>query len=154
MLGTAARLGQIGRNVADAELRQSPPHLRLHALRHRLPGLRRMEIVTATVGIELAEQPVPIDHLGQRAKARRRALLRDDKARVDRAGRVVEGDQQIVLPLIARSQAKREASPAFARAASRAASCPHRPPRNSSKTLLARVIAGGLWVGKGGLERE
>jgi hypothetical protein len=113
MLGTAARLGQIGCNVADAELRQSPPDLRPHALRHRLPGLRRMEIVTATVGIELAEQPVPIDHLGQRAKARRRALLRDDKARVDRAGRVVEGDQQIVLPLIARQPGEARGVPRF-----------------------------------------
>jgi hypothetical protein len=66
--------------------------------------------MAAAVGVELAEQPVFLDHLGQRAKARRRALLRDDKPRIDRAGRVVEGDHQIVLPIIARQQAKRQAS--------------------------------------------
>ena len=88
--------------MADAELRQGAPDLGLYALRHRLPGLGRMEIVAAAVGIELTEQAVPLDHLGQRAKARCRALLRDDKARVDRAGRVVEGDHQIVLPIVAR----------------------------------------------------
>jgi hypothetical protein len=88
--------------MADAELRQGAPDLRLYALRNRLPGLGRMEIVAAAVGVELAEQPVLRDHLGQRAKARPGALLLDDKARIDRAGRVVEGDHQIVLPIIAR----------------------------------------------------
>jgi len=58
------RLGRIGRNVADAKPRQCAPDLRLHALRHWLPGLERMEIVTAAVGVELTEQPMPIDHLG------------------------------------------------------------------------------------------
>jgi hypothetical protein len=50
-LRTAARLERIGREVADANLRQSAPDLNLHGLRHRLPGLRRLEIVAAPVGI-------------------------------------------------------------------------------------------------------
>ena len=56
-----------------------------------------MEIVAAAVGVELAEQPVLVDHLSQRAKARDRALFLDDKAGVDRAGRIVEGDHKIEI---------------------------------------------------------
>jgi hypothetical protein len=108
--------------VADAKLRQRAPDLRLHALRHWLPGLGRMEIVTAAVGVELTEQPMPIDHLGQRAKARSRALLFDDEARIDRTGRVVEGDHQIVLPIIARQ-------PGEARGILMQHHAHHRPPR-------------------------
>ncbi len=81
-----------------------------------------MEIVAAAVGVELAEQPVPVDHLGQRAKARGRALLLDDKARVDRAGRIVQGDHQIVLPIIARQPGK-------ARGILMQHHAHHRPPR-------------------------
>jgi len=109
----AARLGRIGRDVADAELRQGAPDLGLRALRHRLPGLGRMEIVAAAVGVELAEQAVLVDHLGPRAKARCRTLLLDDKPRVDRAGRVVEGDHQIVLPVIARQPGEARGIPRF-----------------------------------------
>lgn len=78
--------------MADAELRQGTPDLGLNALRYRLAGFGRMEIMAAAVGVELAEQPVLRDHLGQRAKARGCAFLLDEKARVDRAGRVVESD--------------------------------------------------------------
>jgi hypothetical protein len=46
-----------------------PPDLSLHALRHWLPGLGRVEIVADAVGVELAEQSVLRDHLGQSAKA-------------------------------------------------------------------------------------
>jgi hypothetical protein len=62
--------------------------------------------MAAAVGVELAEQPLLVDHLGQRTKARSGALLFDDKTRVDGAGRVVGGDHQIVLPLIARQPGK------------------------------------------------
>jgi len=51
----SVRLGRIGRDMADAELRQRAPDLGLHALRHPLPGLGRLEIVDAAVGAELAE---------------------------------------------------------------------------------------------------
>jgi hypothetical protein len=44
-LGTAARLGRMGRVVmADAELRQGAPDLRSHGLRHRLTGSKTGEI--------------------------------------------------------------------------------------------------------------
>ena len=72
-----------------------------------------MEIVAAAVGVELAEQPVLRDHLAQRAKARRGALLRHKKARVDRAGRVAERDHQIVLPVIARQPGEAGHVPRF-----------------------------------------
>jgi hypothetical protein len=63
-------------------------------LRYRLPLLGRVEIVAASVGVELAEQPALVDHLGQRE--------------AQSPG----------------SHAKRQASSAFARAGSGAASCP------------------------------
>jgi hypothetical protein len=72
-----------------------------------------MEIMAAAVGVELAEQPVLRDHLAQRAKARRGALLRYEKARVDRAGRVVERNHQIVLPIIARQPGEARRIPRF-----------------------------------------
>ena len=112
-LETAARLGRISCDVADAELAEGAPDLRSHGLRDRFAGLGRMEIVAASVGIELAEQPVPVDHLGQRTKARCGALLLDHKARVDRAGRVVESDHQIVLPIIARQPGEAGRIPRF-----------------------------------------
>jgi hypothetical protein len=59
------------------------------------PSLGRVEIVAASVGVELAEQPVLVDHLGQRE--------------AQSPG----------------SHAKRQASSAFARAGSGAASCHH-----------------------------
>ena len=58
-------------------------------------GLGRVEVVAAAIGVELDEQPVPLDHLGQAAKRRRRALLVDQEGRVDRRGRVVERDHQV-----------------------------------------------------------
>jgi len=71
------------------------------------------QLTSSEAGAELAEQPVLCDHLGQRAKARRRAFLLDDKARIDRAGRVVEGDHQIVLPIIAWQQGEPRRIPRF-----------------------------------------
>ena len=54
-----------------------------------------MKVVTAPVGVELAEQPVPLDHLGDAAKTRLRPFLLDQNGRVDRAGRIVEGNHEI-----------------------------------------------------------
>jgi hypothetical protein len=62
--------------------------------------------MAAPVGVELAKQSVPLDHLADPAQARCRAFLLDQKGRVDRACRVVEGDHQIVLPVIARQPGK------------------------------------------------
>jgi hypothetical protein len=83
--------------------------------RYSTPAPRpwRVEIVAAAVGVELAEQPVLRDHLGQSAKARCRALLLDDEARVDRAGRVAQRDHQIVLPVVARQPGEAGHVPRF-----------------------------------------
>src|SRR5438105_6165578 len=61
----------------------------------RAARLRGGEVVTAPVGIERGEQPAPADDLLQAAKARGGALLLDQKDRVDRARRIIEGDNQI-----------------------------------------------------------
>ena len=94
-LAAAARLRRVGGDVADAQLLQRPADLGQLGLGD-LPARRgRVEVVAAPVGVELDEQPVPLDHLGQAAKRRRRALLLDQDGRVDRRGRVVERDHQV-----------------------------------------------------------
>ncbi len=108
-LRAAARLRRIGRDVLDAELRQGAPDLGAQSWT-RLAGLGRVEVMAAPIGVERAEQPVPLDHLADRAKARLGALLIDQKGRVDRARRVVERHHQIVRPSIARQPGKGEAS--------------------------------------------
>ena len=105
-LGTAPRLGRVGRYVADAELGQGPSDLRAHRLGNRLPRLGGVKIMAAPVGVELAKQPVPLDHFGDAAKDRLGAFLLDQEGRVDRTRRLVEGDHQIVLPIIARQPGK------------------------------------------------
>jgi hypothetical protein len=62
--------------------------------------------MAAPVGIELAKQPVPVDHLADPAQARLGALLLDQKGRVDRARRIVQRHHQVVLRLIARQPGK------------------------------------------------
>jgi hypothetical protein len=51
----------------------------------------------AAVGVEGAEQPLFGDCFEQPEKARHRALFLDQDGRVDRAGRIVEGDDQIEI---------------------------------------------------------
>jgi len=65
----------------DAELGQRPSHLGQLLLVDLATGLRGREVVTAPVGIERAEQPVPANHLVQPAKARE-ASPRPYRARV------------------------------------------------------------------------
>lgn len=65
------------------------------ALVDRLAGLRGVEIVAAAVGVEAAEQALPGDRLDEPAKARRRAFLLHQEHRVDRAGGVIHGDDQV-----------------------------------------------------------
>ena len=57
-LGTAARLGRVGRDVADAELRQGAGDLRQPDLVDPPAGLLRVEIVRAPVGVEGIRAPV------------------------------------------------------------------------------------------------
>jgi hypothetical protein len=56
--------------------------------------------VAAAVGVELHEQAVPLDHLHQAAKAAQRAFLLDQEGRIDLAGGIVHGDDQVERRLI------------------------------------------------------
>lgn len=99
--------------MANAELRQGSSDLRLRLLGDRLAGFRGVEVMAAAVGVELAEQPVSCNHLGQAAKARGRALFLHHKGRIDRAGRVIQGDHQVVLPSVPRQPGKTRGIPRF-----------------------------------------
>ena len=57
--------------------------------------------MAAPVGVELAKQPVPVDPLGDAAKARERAFFRDQKGRIDRTRRIIERCHQVVLANLA-----------------------------------------------------
>ena len=81
--------------MADAQLLQRPADLGQLGLGDLPAGRGRVEVVAAAIGVELDEQAMPLDHLGQAAKRRRRALLLDQDGRVDRRGRVVERDHQV-----------------------------------------------------------
>ena len=96
--------------------------------------------MAAAIGVELDEQPMTPDHLGQAGECRRRALLLDQNGRVDRRGRVVERDHQIQRRGARSSQACRERPGAAScrPSAGAAASCDGppawapSPPRRSS----------------------
>lgn len=71
-------------------------------------GLGCMEVVAAAVGVEAAGQAVLGEHRLERPDGRRGALLRDQEGRVDRAGGVVQGHDQVERclagqPLVARA---------------------------------------------------
>jgi hypothetical protein len=55
--------------------------------------------VRAAVGVERAEQALPGDRLGQAEKARGGAFLFHQDRRIDRARRIVEGDDEIEIML-------------------------------------------------------
>ena len=59
------------------------------------PALVGAEIMRAAVGVEAHRQAMLRKHLLQRPEGRGRALLLDEKRRIDRARRVVERDDQI-----------------------------------------------------------
>jgi hypothetical protein len=69
--------------------------------------------MAAPAGVELAKQPVLVDHLVDRAKARWGAFLNNEKSRVDRARRVIERYHQVVLAIIARQPGKARGIPRF-----------------------------------------
>ena len=81
--------------MADPQLLQRPADLGEPGLGDLPAGLGRMEIMAAPVGVELDEQAVPLDHLGQAEEARGGAFLLDQHGRVDRRGRVIQGDHQV-----------------------------------------------------------
>ena len=94
-LRAAARLRRIGRDMLDAEPAKRPADLGQPRLVDRLAGLERDEIVAAAIRVEARRQAFGANVSGQPAKARGRAFLLDQEGRVDRAGRVVHGHDQV-----------------------------------------------------------
>ena len=84
--------------MLDAELAQGAPDLGGVVLVDLAAGLRGVEVVTATIGVERTEQPARGDHLVEGPEARHGALLGDEEGRVDLGGGIVEGDDQVPLP--------------------------------------------------------
>ena len=94
-LGPPPGLGRVGRDQLDAELHQGAADLGHLVFVDFAAGLGRVPVVRGAVGVERAEQPFGRDHLGQRPEARHRALLVDEEGRVDRAGGVIHGHDQV-----------------------------------------------------------
>ena len=88
--------------------------------------------MAAPVGVELAKQPVPVDPLGDAAKARERAFFRDQKGRIDRTRRIIERYHQVVLTNLAGQPGK-----------ARGVLMRHHPRQRSSGPLAAMRRA--LW---------
>src|SRR5579863_1965858 len=69
-LRAPACLGRIGGDMADAELSERPPDLGGPFLGYFLAGFGRVKVVAAPVGVERAEQPVPLEAEAQAAAAK------------------------------------------------------------------------------------
>lgn len=91
--------------MLDAELVQGPADLGLRPLVDRLARLRGHEVVAAAVGVEGQEQPPPGDRLAHALKAAHRPFLVHQKGRVNLAGGVVHGHDQVELPIEGRDPA-------------------------------------------------
>ena len=72
-LAATPRLGRVGRDMLDAELRERPADLGQPSLVDRLARLRRVEIVAASVAVERAGQTLGRDRIGKAEEARDRA---------------------------------------------------------------------------------
>jgi hypothetical protein len=91
-LRAASRLRRIGRNVFDAEPIERTAHLREPLPVDRLTGLGGVEVMAAAIRVEARRQAVRREHFKQRPKRRGGTFLLDQKRRVDRARRIVHGD--------------------------------------------------------------
>jgi hypothetical protein len=72
-------IGRIRRDVLDPELGERPADLGELILGDLLPGLGRVEVVAAPVGVQRARQTVRGDQLGESAEAALRAFLLDQE---------------------------------------------------------------------------
>jgi hypothetical protein len=111
--------------MLDAELLQRPAHLGRMLLVHLAAGLRRQEVMTAAIGVDARRQPACREHLQEASHRGSRALLLDQKHRVDRARRIVHRHDQVQRRLAAKPFVL-AAVPRLRGAGSGAASCPHR----------------------------
>jgi len=121
-LRTPPRLGRVGRDVLDPELRERPADLGELILGDLLPCLGRQKIVARAIGIEGARQAMRGDHRGERVEAAHGAFLVDQERRIDRGGGIIQRDDQVEL-LLERRQ------PAMARAVLMQEHAGQRPPR-------------------------
>jgi hypothetical protein len=96
-LHAPASLRGIGGDVLDPELLEGPPDLGQAGLVDLLAGLRGDEVMAAAIGVERTEQALRGNRLLKPLQARGGALLFDQKERGDRAGGIVQGDDQIKL---------------------------------------------------------
>ena len=101
-------LGRVGRDQLDAELRQGAADPGSGCPCPPLPPASgRVPVVAGAVGVERAEQALGPDRLGHPLEARHGALFGDEEGRVDIAGRIVHGDDQVPPstgdPLVARA---------------------------------------------------
>lgn len=83
--------------MLDPELLEGPPDLGQAGLVDLLAGLRGDEVMAAAIGVERTEQALRGNRLLKPLQARGGALLFDQKERGDRAGGIVQGDDQIKL---------------------------------------------------------
>ncbi|MCH8961102.1 MAG: Hpt domain-containing protein, partial [Bacteroidetes bacterium] len=82
--GVRGRGEKLGMQIElDAELGERAADLGRVVLVDLAPGLWRMPVMRAPVGIERAEQPLRRDHLAERPQRAHRAFLLDEEARVD-----------------------------------------------------------------------
>jgi hypothetical protein len=106
-LGAPARLGRIGPDMLDPQMLQRPADLRQMAPVD-LAGLGRVEIMRPAIRIEAHRQAMFGENLLQRPEGRGHAFLLDEKRRIDRPRRVVQGHDQVerrraLEPLMARA---------------------------------------------------
>ena len=94
-LRTPSRLRRIGPDMLDAELLERPAHLRQAAAVDLAARLGGMEVMRPAIRIEAHRQAVRAERLSQRPEGRSRAFLLDQKRRIDRSRRVVQGHNQI-----------------------------------------------------------
>ena len=80
---------------SDPELLERAPHLRGTVVVDLAALLGGVEIMRAAIGVEAHRQAVRAEHLLERAKGRGRALLLDEKRRIDLPRRVVHRHDEI-----------------------------------------------------------
>ena len=81
--------------MADPQLLQRAADLGQSGPGDLPAGLGGVEVMAAPIGVELDEQAMALDHLGQATEGRGGALLLDQHGGVERRGRVIQRDHQV-----------------------------------------------------------